>query len=390
MGRTASRASRRRPADVRRLAVIGLTAALLSAPAAAQARLSDAPLPTWQTNGRVDAIARAGGVVYVAGSFSAVTDTAGHTAARTNAAAFDAATGAVLPWAPNPNAAVHTVKVAGSAVYLGGAFTSVAGTPRLGVAAVSSSGVLLPWHAPVTGGMVHDLVVAPTRVYLAGSFLTVDGLPRPYLASVSASTGALDRHFTARPDGVVWALRGDASRLLIGGAFHDISGRPAGHLAPLSYASGALLPWRSRPYDAVVLGIAEASGVVYAALAGNGGRVVAYAARTGMRLWQTWFDGNVKAVTVAGGVVAVGGHFQNLCAPGAGEPCVDPVSYPHLLSLWPSNGHPVAGFRPNLNSPLGVYALLGLTGRLYVGGDFTRVNHQPQRHFTGFGALPTP
>jgi hypothetical protein len=364
--------------------------ALLLTPVPASARLASAALPTWQTNGRVDTLARAGGVVYVGGTFSTVTDTSGRTVGRANAAAFDAATGSVLPWAPRPNGSVHVIKVSGGVVYLGGAFTTVAGAAHLAVAAVSTSGALMPWNASVTGGTVHALVVAGARVYLGGSFTAVDGVPRAYLASLSSSTGALDRAFAARPDGQLWALRGDGSRLVIGGAFRLVSGRAASHIAAVRYSSGALLPWASHPYTADVLGLAESGGVVYAALAGNGGRVVAYSARGGRFRWQTWFDGNAKAVAVAGGVVVVGGHFQNVCAAGSGEPCVDPRPYTHIMSLWPSSGRPAAGFAPNLNSPLGVYGLLGLADRVYVGGDFTQVNHRAQGHVAGFGAPPAP
>jgi trimeric autotransporter adhesin len=379
---------------VRASILLALAAVAVGAPFArgvtpAAASFAAAPLPSVQTDGRVDAIVRVGGVVYLGGSFTTVTDSSGTPAMRSNAAAFDAATGALLPWDPEPNGPVHALAVSGPTIYLGGAFGFVGGVPRTAVAAVSSSGVLRPWSVTVGGGAVHALLVGNLRVYMGGTFTSVNGVPRKYLASVRESTGGLDRAFLARPDSTVWALRGNGSRIYVGGAFRFVSGRAAPHIAAVRYSTGALLPWASHPYDADVLALAQANGVVYAGLAGNGGRIASYVGSTGRKRWDMWLDGNVKALTLAGGQLIAGGHFTNVCAPGSGEPCLRPLLRPHILAARPTNGRLDPRFAPRLDSSLGVFALAGTPNLLYAGGDFTKAASVDAAHFAAFGVLPT-
>src|SRR5215213_4804012 len=60
------------------------------------------PLPTWQTNGIVWTMEHVGGVVYVGGNFTSVRPPGSakgqNEVPRNNMAAFDAATGALLPF----------------------------------------------------------------------------------------------------------------------------------------------------------------------------------------------------------------------------------------------------------------------------------------------------
>lgn len=77
---------------------------------------------------------------------------------RDRLAAFDATTGALLPWNPGANNSVWTMHVFGNRLYVGGAFSTVAGQarPRL-VAFDVPSGQLLPWHSGITGGEVYTV-----------------------------------------------------------------------------------------------------------------------------------------------------------------------------------------------------------------------------------------
>src|SRR5262245_27402739 len=61
-----------------------------------------APDSSWQTNGRVRTIVYSNGVAYLGGEFTEVSPPGGGTpVARNHLAAFDEATGALLPWNPN-------------------------------------------------------------------------------------------------------------------------------------------------------------------------------------------------------------------------------------------------------------------------------------------------
>ena len=149
----------------------------------ANALVSPSPDPgTWQTNGRVTAIAYLGNTVYVGESFSAVRPAGtapGDPGERTrrNLAAFNATTGALLNWNPEANGSVRALKVspAGTRIYAGGSFTRIAGAARYRVAALHPiSGAALNWHP-----YVNDVVKAITtsnsgaHVYLGGDFTSV-------------------------------------------------------------------------------------------------------------------------------------------------------------------------------------------------------------------------
>jgi len=93
--------------------IAALVAVLVWAPAAL-ATIAPTPDSTWQTNGRVLAIAVSGSTVYLGGTFTEVEDHTGQTAVRNHVAAFNVSTGAVTSWAPNASGAVRAIVVSGS------------------------------------------------------------------------------------------------------------------------------------------------------------------------------------------------------------------------------------------------------------------------------------
>src|SRR5689334_5553327 len=104
---------------------MGVTGVADAAPTTVQSH----PVATWQTNGRVNAIAVSGGVVYLGGQFTSMRPPGAAAGTgevtRNHVAAVSLATGALLPWNPNANSTVRAIKVVGTSVFLGGAFTQV-------------------------------------------------------------------------------------------------------------------------------------------------------------------------------------------------------------------------------------------------------------------------
>src|SRR6476619_2942233 len=98
--------------------------AVLSGVGEAAAAVKSKPDATYQTNGRVRAIAYAGGVVYIGGTFTSVrppgAPLGSGEVARNRLAAFDESTGALLPWNPNADGDVWSLAVTGQTVYTGG------------------------------------------------------------------------------------------------------------------------------------------------------------------------------------------------------------------------------------------------------------------------------
>src|SRR5207237_8670147 len=94
------------------------------------------------TNGSyVDAIAVSGGRVYVGGLFNVINGFN-----RTNFAALDASTAAVLPMIANANSFVYGLAAVSNLVFIGGNFTSIAGQSRQWMAAMdTNSNGLTAW-----------------------------------------------------------------------------------------------------------------------------------------------------------------------------------------------------------------------------------------------------
>ena len=82
-------------------------------------------------------------------------------------------TGAALTGTPSIDGMVYAMIPDGSGgAYLGGAFTTVNGTPRMNVARLNADGSLHSWQADVDGA-VYALSVGGGAVYVGGIFNNV-------------------------------------------------------------------------------------------------------------------------------------------------------------------------------------------------------------------------
>ena len=182
---------------------------LLSPPAAAD--LPQAPDDSVEANGRVWDILRVGDRIYLAGSFTQLTNTDGTTVARNNLAAIDANTGQVDPnWNPNvtrpsspSTSSVRTMALSsdGNRLFVGGTFTNVGGLNRNRLAAidVATGGVNRNGTRGSTPRSGH-WAVSGNGVYAGGDFTTVKSQPRTHIAKVDASTGTPDPNWTPSAD----------------------------------------------------------------------------------------------------------------------------------------------------------------------------------------------
>jgi hypothetical protein len=237
---------------------------------------------TVDADGVVNALAVDGNDnVYVGGSF-------GHLGGVTrNALGKVAANGVVdASWNPAPNSIVTALRVSGGQIYVAGGFTAVGGTPRTGVARVSSSGtgaLDLVWN-PAPNGSILTLLEVGSSLYLGGSFSQVGGTPRIRLAKVSTlGTGALDASWNPSADAGVNALANDSTgKIIVGGLFFNVGGLARNCIARLDPAgSGAADPtW------------------------------IAAGASTGCTVRALAADGN-GAILAGGGFSTIGGQSRN-------------------------------------------------------------------------------
>lgn len=197
----------------------------------------------------VAALATDGTTLYVGGNFN---DLGGEP--RYDLGAFDVASGALLPFAPNPRnnkTMVSALLLDGPVLYAGGVFTSCGGAPRTAVCAIdTATGAALPFDAHAsTNANVLALARRGDALYVGGKLTSLGGAPRMNLGAVDATTGAALPFAPLVDDWVrAFAVAGDA--LHVGGDFRAVGGSARYGLATLDADTGAVV---SGPRDAFPL-----------------------------------------------------------------------------------------------------------------------------------------
>jgi hypothetical protein len=367
------------------LLVAALTALVAAAPASAA--LSPAPVTTPTFNGSVYAVAFGGDTVYVGGNFTAAV-VRGKQVPRQRLAAIDVRTGTLLDWAPAADNVVRAIAVAGDRVWIGGDFQAVNGATRDSLARLdATTGALDAVKHRISGGTPRALAVGHGRLYMAGLFTGVDGAVRGNVAAFTLDSGALS-DWAPYTDDLVEAVAVTATRVYLSGSFHQTNGiSSTGRLIAVRPDGSVDLTFRPQP-SAIVHAIAVADDVVYAAVGGRGGRAIAYDA-TGRARWTLTTDGDVQAVTVLGGTVYLGGHYDNVCGStrtGDQGVCLD-GSVPRVKFAATDLAGRLLSWAPTGNGIRGVLALAANPSLDLVaaGGEFTTLDGLSQKRFALFG-----
>lgn len=357
-----------------------LTVAGLGSPAAAEVGTTAAK--SWVPNGTVYAMAQSGDRIYLGGSFTSLTDPAtGTKVPRARLAAVDASTGAlVTDWDPGADATVRALAVGGNGtVYAGGSFTTAAGVPSSRLAAITPTGRPVPGWTATANSTVREILVHSTGIYVGGQFGTINRVKRPKLARLVPSTGAVDTTFDARVGGgTVHAMTPAGPDLVVAGTFTTLSGAARAFSGSVSLSTGAVTEWAPAAQcdTCMVWDVATDGTRVYQAVAGSGGRAVAFSLASGNRVWSRSGDGNVQAVAVHDGVVYAGGHFSTFL----GEP------QRQLVQLSPTTGAVSSYEIPFTGSDaIGIWAILVDNTALRIGGGF-RLAGNPAARYAAFPA----
>jgi hypothetical protein len=367
------------------LAVLIVGALLATTPAAIAVGARPLVAPTF--NGGVYAIAHRGSTVYVGGSFTRAT-WGGHSFIRRRLAAFDAVTGALLDWAPRADGVVRALAATRDSVYVAGDFHEVGGKKRDSLARLDPLTGRVGAFRHSLSGTPYALAIAHNRLYLGGRFSDVDGSTRGNLAAFSLLDDRLDGRWRPIADNAVHTVAVGGGTVYIGGSFHTVDEvHGTLRLAALHGAAGQPDPLFVPRPPAEVHALAVDPAGIYAAMGGVGGRAVAYDVAGALR-WQRVFDGDAAAVAVAGGLVYVGGHFDNACLTernGTHGGCTDGAAPRVKLAAVTSSGA-LAPWAPQANGVIGVRVLSVniASSRLEVGGDFTTVAGLDQRRFASF------
>lgn len=298
---------------------------------------------TWITNGDVYAVAPSGNTVYIGGDFSYVGPNTG------GGATIDDATGRVLtPYAKisdrvDEEGIVSAVAPdGGGGWYIGGDFTTVAGTVRNNIAHILPDGTVDESWDPNADGAVHALAVREDGqvVYVGGEFTHIGGAARNFLAALNAGTGVANASFPQVDfdpgvSNTVYALAVSGGVVYAGGEFTGIGGVARNYLAAIDAAS-----------ETIDGSFADAAPVA---------------------------AGAVWALSASGGTVYAGGHFFGM----GGQTR-------HYLAAIDASTGAVTAWNPNPNG--NVRALAASGGTVYVGGEFTTIGGQPKHYLAAINA----
>ncbi len=363
--------------------VLGIVAA---AGAPASAALPAAPDDTWGTNGKVDAVLRVGSTIYLAGAFSQLVDPdTDATQTVSDLAGIDATTGRPTGFAPAMNGEVFALAPSpdGTRLYAAGNFTTVNGNSVKRIVAFdTATGAVTGWKPfGSPNNVVRALAVTSDRLYIGGAFTSLGSTPATRIAALSTADGSPVPGFAASADNLVRDLVLAPGRLYVAGNFTVVNGTTQGKLTALDPNSGASIPGVYHP-SYPVLDLA-AGARLYGAGGGGGGKAFAVDLATGAKLWEKKTDGNVQGVDVLNDTPYFGGHFLKY----------DGVAVNQLVRANAATGALDTSWLPDVTAGfLGVFGIDGYgTNRLYVGGDFTRVEGLRRLNFAQFtdGAAPT-
>jgi hypothetical protein len=319
--------------------------------------------------------------------------------ARNHFAAFDASTGAVLPFNHDLSAKawVMVPSADGGTLYIGGDFSTVDGVSRPKLAAFdTATGNLTGWAPRVTGS-IRGMALHGDTMYVAGTFGAINGQTRKNLGAVSATGSGTPLPWAPTADLTVFRIASapDGSRVFVGGYFNYVNGQYRRATASLYPTSGTNAPWasykevpaKSSTCSSNIKTVAVDTSKAYFGAEGTGGGCFdgTFAARQsdGVKVWRDNCLGATQAVVVIGAWLYIGSHAHNCSTvPGGfGE-----TSPHHLMRESTADGRIDSTWFPNTNGkPLGPRALATDGARLAVGGDFTSVNGKPQQGFTRFG-----
>ena len=327
---------------------------------------------------------------------------------RNHLAALDVDRHTLLPWDPDADGSVSAVAASadGTKLYVGGDFSHIGGQPASRLARIDlATGAVDPtFRAGVRGG-VRALALAGDRLYVGGVFNYVEGAAggaaRPKVAALDAATGALlpwtppamgpgrytGHNGTPTPsasggDVLGLAVPADGSRVYVGGNFMSFGGMAG--LVVFDAGSGQPLPqqWKTgRPIFDLTVSPADGT-TVFASAGGSGGQVSAFNPdQPKGPVWATWVDGDAPGVAASATTVYLMGHYDY-----AGKAS----ALRHHLAAFDAGSGAVGSWNPTANTPWGAFTAAVGADHVFVGGEFTRINGQPQPGFAEFDLPPPP
>jgi hypothetical protein len=364
-------------------------------------------------DGQVNAVAQAGNLMIVGGTFTSVKQKKAATATAVHEiVAFDAQTGVIdTSFMPDfEGGEISTISVApgGQAVFVGGQFSSVNGQPvkRLVKLDLADGSIDTSFQGTVTvGSWVEDSQVLGNDLYIGGAFSSIDGVARGRLAAVDVNTGALDPNvevnFATKRQGTLrvahFDISPDGTKLVATGTFLTADGLDRAQIAMLdltttpvsvsSWETNSFKPACSTHFDTYIRDVKWSPDGRYFVVGDTGaffGGPAAGVLCDSVSRWEgnasgpgqlpTWTDytggDSTTQIAVTGTAVYAGGHQRWENNPYAGDTAgPGAVGRMGIAALDPVNGMPFSWNPGRDPRGSGVWALLATGDGLWVGSD---------------------
>ena len=364
-------------------------------------------------DGQVNAVAQAGNLMIVGGTFTSVKAKKAATATPVHEiVAFDSQTGAIdtsfLPDIEGGEVSTISVAPGGQAVFVGGEFATVNGVAakRLVKLNLADGSIDTNFKGVVSvGSWVEDSQVLGNDLYIGGAFSSIDGVARGRLAALDVNTGALDPNvnvnFATKRQGTLrvahFDISPDGTKLIATGTFLTADGLDRAQIAILdltttpvsvsSWQTNSFKPACSSHFDTYIRDVKWAPDGSYFIVGDTGAyfggpgagvlcdSVTRWEGNTGgpgqLPTWADYSGGDsITQVAVTGTAVYAGGHQRWENNPNAGDSAgAGAVGRMGIAALDPVNGMPFSWNPGRDPRGSGVWALLATQDGLWVGSD---------------------
>ena len=187
-------------------------------------------------NASINTLKIANNILFIGGGISTVNGQS-----RLNVAAFDILTGNLTSWAPNPNGVIKAIEFIDNKIILGGSFTMTSGVNRNNIASYDLNLNLTSWN-PSPNGAVTLVKKGGGNIYISGYFTTFDLQPRVRLAEIDTSTMLLTSFDVAINSGYINVLLVDQNQLYIAGNMTNVDGVSTQNFAAIDLLTQSINP----------------------------------------------------------------------------------------------------------------------------------------------------
>jgi hypothetical protein len=323
-------------------------------------------------DGEISDIEVIGNRVFIAGSFTSITNVGGSAVAQRWLASYNIDTRRVdTGFRPTFDGAVSDIEASpdGSALFVTGSFNTVGGQTKRKIAKLNPT-----TGAPITAFTAQGnargtaLEVSANAVYVGGQFTKINSTDRTGLAALNPTTGAVDNAFNNQISGGIGVgglltvqelkLTHDDRKLLVVHTGRQIAGQDRYGVGLIDTQTKALLPWRTRLWDdnlsfvggiqRVFAGDISPDDSYFVVTSGSGGdrppindTAIRFPINGGDNMEPTWvsrhFD-SVYSVAITEVAIYVGGHFSWQPSPTAPDP------WPGLTNVGYGTGQGLSGY----------------------------------------------